>query len=90
MLTAQNATPTLIEQHARLITELRQVMDRHPYAVPFRLLVAPDDLDLATDEVLVQTVDPDRGVLELQPRKISDLTPADTLHTKRRTNMYVG
>jgi len=44
------------------------------------VVFAPESLDISRNNVLVQTVNPDRGVLELQPRKISDLTPTDTLH----------
>ncbi|QOV40175.1 hypothetical protein IM697_18300 [Streptomyces ferrugineus] len=40
----------------------------------------PHDLDLAPDEVLVQSVDTERRVVELRPHKLSELDRTDVLH----------
>ncbi|MFF0228618.1 hypothetical protein [Streptomyces sp. NPDC004629] len=75
------ATSPLVRQQTQsLLGELAQVLNRHPAGAAFRLLYAPADLDLPEDTVLVQTVNTDRGILELRPRQISDLRDADLLH----------
>ncbi|WP_189940786.1 hypothetical protein [Streptomyces aurantiogriseus] len=40
----------------------------------------PHDLDLAPDEVLVQSVDTERRVVELRPQRLSELDKTDVLH----------
>ncbi|MGW4731864.1 hypothetical protein ACWEQC_22320 [Streptomyces shenzhenensis] len=75
------ATSPLVRQQIQsLLGELNQALNRHPVGGAFRLLYAPADLDLPADTVLVQAINDDRGVIELQPRQISDLAPDDVLH----------
>ncbi|MFC8715274.1 MULTISPECIES: hypothetical protein [unclassified Streptomyces] len=70
----------LVEQQADLVDRLNEVLDRHPLGGIFRLVYAPQNLDLAADEVLVQHVDPTQRVIELRPTPLARLGSADTLH----------
>ncbi|MDO0927292.1 hypothetical protein QQY24_18420 [Streptomyces sp. TG1A-8] len=74
------ASPTLVEQQADLLSDLNEVLQRHAVGGAFRLMYAPQELDLALDQVLVQKVDSDRGVVELHPRKLHEIGPSDLLH----------
>ncbi|MEE4543498.1 hypothetical protein V2S66_16145 [Streptomyces sp. V4-01] len=74
------AEDTLVAQEADLLGRLKAILDGHPAGAAFRLLLAPADLPVADDEVLVQEIDTDRGVVELHPRKLSDVNLDDVLH----------
>jgi hypothetical protein len=74
------ATPTLIEQQADMLCELNQVLNRHAVGGAFRLMYSPQDLDLTEGEVLVQVVNAERRVLELHPRRLSELGDGEVLH----------
>lgn len=75
------ATSPLVRQQTQsLLGELAQVLNRHPAGGAFRLLYAPEELEVPADTVLVQTVNSTRGVIELRPRQISDLGQDDVLH----------
>ncbi|MFE7122210.1 hypothetical protein ACFU99_42960, partial [Streptomyces sp. NPDC057654] len=69
----------LAGQQIDLLRRLADVLSGHPLGASFRLLAAPTT-PVAVDEVLVQTVTAE-GVIELRPRKITDLAPDDVLHT---------
>ena len=71
---------TLASQQAAMLDQLRAVLDGHPAGSAFRLIYAPEALPVAPDEVLVQTLDADRGALVLTPRKLGDLARGDLLH----------
>lgn len=65
---------TLVESQNDLVRQLADVLATHPAGKHFRLMFSPGALALEPDEVLVQTVDPARRVVELVPRRIQDLT----------------
>lgn len=73
--------PTLVGQQIDLLGKLNEVLRQHSAAASFRLVFAPTEMALAEDEVLVQVANADRGVVELHPRKVADLTPDDIIHT---------
>ncbi|MFE7122209.1 hypothetical protein ACFU99_42955 [Streptomyces sp. NPDC057654] len=74
------STPLLAEQEADLVHQLIQVQEQHPLGASFRLVIGAPAPQTVADEVLVQTVNAE-GVIELRPRKITDLAPDDLLHT---------
>ncbi|MER6633691.1 hypothetical protein ABT301_36695 [Streptomyces sp. NPDC000987] len=84
------AAPTLIEQQAGLLSELDEVLKRHAVAGAFRLVYAPQGLDLAEGEVLVQVVSPERRVMELHPRPLADLADRDVLHETQTVDCSDG
>lgn len=71
---------TLVNQDVDLLRRLRAVLDGHPASQSFQLLYAPAEVTVADGEVLVQEVDRARGVVELHPRKLTDVNVGDTLH----------
>ncbi|MFE9686809.1 hypothetical protein [Streptomyces sp. NPDC006285] len=71
---------TVVDQHTDLISQLAQVLQGHPLGDCFQLLYAPDGLPLTQDEVLVQTADPERRIIELRPTPLSDVASGDLLH----------
>jgi hypothetical protein len=71
---------TLVGQEADLLRRLQEILTGHPAGSAFKLLLAPTGLAVADDEVLVQE-HTDRGVLELRPRKIHEVSLSDVLHT---------
>ncbi|RPE39707.1 hypothetical protein EDD90_2724 [Streptomyces sp. Ag109_O5-1] len=74
------ATPTLVKQQTDLVRQINQVLDQHPLRHAFRLVYAPQGLDLAADEVLVQDVDVERRIVELRPKRLSELDGGDVVH----------
>lgn len=74
------AEDTLVGQEADLLGRLKAVLDDHPAGGAFQLLLAPAGVQVADDEVLVQEIDSDRGVVELRRRKLSDVSLGDVLH----------
>jgi hypothetical protein len=74
------AEETLVGQEADLLARLKGLLDGHPAGGAFKLLLAPAALRVADDEVLVQVYDAERGVAELRPRKLSEVTLDDVLH----------
>ncbi|MGC0334908.1 hypothetical protein RKD23_007985 [Streptomyces sp. SAI-170] len=73
-------TATLVQQQAELMEELHAVLQRHPVGGAFRLLYAPQELDVPAGTVLVQKLNPETGVVELHPRGLSELSNADVMH----------
>lgn len=71
---------SLVESQNDLVRQLADLLATHPAGQHFRLMFAPADLALEADEVLVQTVDPAGRVIELAPRRISDLTLDSLIH----------
>jgi hypothetical protein len=71
---------TQASRQADLLLQLRDVLASHPDGAAVRLVYVPDGLPLADDEVLVQTVYPERRTIELLPWKISDIRDGDVLH----------
>ncbi|WP_371790409.1 hypothetical protein OG285_06010 [Streptomyces sp. NBC_01471] len=80
------ADGTLVAQEADLLGRLKAMLDGHPAGAAFQLLLAPSGVPVADDEVLVQEVDTARGVVELRPRKLSDVSLDDVLHTTQVTD----
>ncbi|MFD9190389.1 hypothetical protein ACFWCA_19425 [Streptomyces phaeochromogenes] len=78
--------PTVVDQHTDLISQLAEVLQKHPLGEAFTLLYTPDQLPLAQDEILVQRVDPERRVVELRPTALSDIALGDVLHTTQTVN----
>ncbi|MFK0284228.1 hypothetical protein ACIQVL_27730 [Streptomyces sp. NPDC090499] len=78
---------TLVHQDADLLDRLRSVLGDHPAGPSFQLLFAPEGLNVAADEILVQRLDPDRNVIELHPRKIADIGLADVPHTSQTVSL---
>jgi hypothetical protein len=71
---------TLVGQEADLLGRLKAMLNAHPAGCAFQLLLAPAGVTVADDEILVQEIDTDRGVVELRPRRISDVALGDVLH----------
>ncbi|MEV3999007.1 hypothetical protein ACFYPK_28405 [Streptomyces halstedii] len=74
------ATETIAHQDADLLQRLHSILSDHPAAGAFRLLFAPQGVSVGADEILVQKIDPARGIIELHSCKVSDLTPTDVPH----------
>lgn len=78
---APEAVPdTCTTQFADLLAALKAVMATHPHGSAFHLLYAPDGLPLAEDEVLVQTVNPEKRTITLRPRRLADVRLSNVLH----------
>ncbi|MFD9869096.1 hypothetical protein ACFXI8_26610 [Streptomyces niveus] len=77
---------THVGRQADLLDRLTQLLNSHPAGGAFKLLLAPATLEIADDEVLVQQIDTDRRVVELRPRKLSDVTLTDVLHATQLTD----
>ncbi|MEU4413919.1 hypothetical protein [Nocardia salmonicida] len=75
-----NANLGLVEAQNDLVRQLADILVTHPAGKHFRLLFAPNDLALDSDEVLIQTVDRTRRVVELTPRRVNDLTIDSVIH----------
>lgn len=74
------ATEPQVEQHANLMQQLHDVLKQHEIGGAFRLMFVPSELEVSDDEVLVQAVNTERGVVEIRPCKLSELTPGEVLH----------
>jgi hypothetical protein len=70
---------TPVAQQADLLARLKSVLDNHPAGAAFHLLYAAASVPVASDEVLVQRLDAERGVLEVRPCKLTDLRADDVL-----------
>ncbi|WP_371790410.1 hypothetical protein OG285_06015 [Streptomyces sp. NBC_01471] len=80
------ADETLVAQDADLLGRLKELLAGHPAGGAFQLLLAPNGVSVADDEVLVQEIDTARRVVELRPRKLSDVSLDDVLHTTQVTD----
>lgn len=76
-------TPILVSQETDLFHQLRAVLRDHPAGHCFQLLFTPADVHVADDEILVQEVDPARGVVELHPRKVRNIRAEDVLYASQ-------
>ncbi|MGA5703058.1 hypothetical protein [Peterkaempfera bronchialis] len=66
---------TLAGQQVDLLRQLKEL------AGPgFQIMFAPAEVRIADDEILVQVVDADRGVVELHPRKLDKISLGDVIH----------
>jgi hypothetical protein len=74
------AEDTLVGQEADLLGRLKAMLNDHPAGSAFQLLLAPVGMTVADDEILVQEIDTDRGVVELHPRRLSDVALGDVLY----------
>lgn len=74
------STETLVGSQSDLARQLAAVLANHPAGNSFRLMFAPTGVEVAEDEVLVQVVNAERGVIELIPRKLDDLSLDETVH----------
>ncbi|MFD5385546.1 hypothetical protein [Streptomyces sp. NPDC056669] len=74
------ATEPQVEQHANLMQQLHDVLKQHEIGGAFRLMFVPSVMQISDDEVLVQAVNAERRVVEIRPRKLTELTPGDVLH----------
>ncbi|WP_405749504.1 hypothetical protein OG232_04815 [Streptomyces sp. NBC_01411] len=81
------ADNTLVAQEADLLGRLKELLEGHPAGGAFQLLLAPTGVPVAADEVLVQEIDTARGVVELRPRKLTDVSFHDVLHPTQVTNL---
>jgi hypothetical protein len=81
------STGLLARQEADLLSQLLEVLARHPAGRFFHLLVADGTVPVGPGEVLVQVADLDRGVIELRPRKAADIQVGDVLHDTRRVSI---
>jgi hypothetical protein len=80
------APESLVAQEADLLARVRDLLATHPAGTGFRLLVVDDEVPVREDEVIVQEFNPVRGVVELRPRKLTEVNPGDTLHAARVIN----
>lgn len=80
------STETLVSSQSDLLQQLAAVLANHPAGASFRLMFAPTGVEVAEDEVLVQVINAERGVIELVPRKLDDLSLDDTVHTTQVIN----
>lgn len=69
-----------------LLNELADLLAHHPDGSSFRLMYAPEALELAKDEVLVQTIDETERAVTLRPYRLEDLTLDDTIHDTQVLN----
>jgi hypothetical protein len=74
------APETLVGQEADLLFRLKAVLNGHPAGGSFHLLLAATGITVADDEILVQEIDTARGIVELRPRKLNDVTLGEVLH----------
>ncbi|MBP5867916.1 hypothetical protein [Streptomyces scabiei] len=74
------STETLVGSQSNLAHQLAAILADHPAGSSFRLMFAPVGVEVAEDEVLVQVVNAESGVIELRPRKLDDLSLDDTVH----------
>lgn len=74
------STETLATSQGDLLRRLADVLAQHPAGSSFRLMFAPEGLEVAEDEILVQAIDVERGVIELRPRKLDELSLDDMVH----------
>ncbi|MEU0722809.1 hypothetical protein [Streptomyces sp. NPDC006140] len=74
------ASGTLVEQQAELMRQLNDVLKQHEIGRDFRIMFAPPQLDVAEDEVLVQVVNPEKRMVEIHPRRLTELHLGDTIH----------
>lgn len=74
------STETLVGSQSDLARQLAAVLADHPAGDSFRLMFAPADVEVAEDEVLVQAVNAERGVIELIPRKLDALGLDEVVH----------
>jgi hypothetical protein len=80
-------TESLARQDADLLHQLLAVLAQHPAGPGFYLLIASQTVPVEAGEVLVQEVDRDLGVIELRPRKATDIQLGDVLHDAQRISI---
>ena len=65
-----------------ILADALEVLSRCPEGIGrLRIVLEPQGILLGSDEVLVQIVDHDRNTVSLEPRKVSDITLKDVMHT---------
>ncbi|MBL1120505.1 hypothetical protein JK364_50675 [Streptomyces sp. 110] len=74
------AAEPLVEQQANLMRHLAEVLKKHEIGGSFRLMFVPSGLEISDDEVLVQDVNLEKRVVEVRPRKLTDLGLGEVLH----------
>lgn len=79
-LVSNEAAAAVFDEHVELLTQISEILAAHPNGSAIRLVFGPTDLQLGTDEILVQNVNIDDRSLTLRPKSISDLLPSDLLH----------
>ncbi|MFE2938482.1 hypothetical protein ACFXKG_05310 [Streptomyces sp. NPDC059255] len=77
---------TLAEQQATMLREISKILATNPAGASLRLMVAPPEMQIRPDDVLVQEVNEASGIIELRPRSIADLHPADVIHDTQIIN----
>ncbi|WP_124258648.1 hypothetical protein [Rhodococcus ruber] len=73
-------TETLASSQNDLLHRLADILANHPEGSSFRLMYVPQALRTAEDEVLVQVVNGESGVIELHPRKLDALRLDEVVH----------
>lgn len=71
---------SLVVSQSDLLEQVAALLEKHPSGRFFRLMFAPATVPVGTDEVLVQVENSERGVIELQPRKLSELDSSAVVH----------
>ncbi|MFJ7997557.1 hypothetical protein ACIQ7D_10485 [Streptomyces sp. NPDC096310] len=79
-MTAVLPEATLMEQQTDMLRQIGAILSNSPAGASLHLLVAPSEMTIGADEVLVQTFNKERGIIEIQPRSITDLHPTDIIH----------
>ncbi|MBO3681711.1 hypothetical protein [Streptomyces sp. NEAU-YJ-81] len=74
------ASEPVVEQQANLMRQLAEVLKQHEIGGCFRLMFVPSGLKISDDEVLVQDVNAEQRVIEIRPRKLTQLSLGDVLH----------
>ncbi|ASQ94461.1 MULTISPECIES: hypothetical protein [unclassified Streptomyces] len=74
------ASEPLVEQQANLMRHLAEVLKQYEIGGSFRLMFVPSGLEISDDEVLVQDVNAEERVVEIRPRKLTDLSLGEVLH----------
>jgi len=73
----EREAPTLVDGFADMVKDLASTLSANPYGASLCLMVRPPATP--QDTVYVQRQRPD-GVIELHPRRLSELQPADLIH----------
>jgi hypothetical protein len=80
------SSETLVEQQVNLMRKLNDVLKQHEIGGAFCLMYVPSELDISDDEVLIQDVDAERRMVEIRPRKLTQLGLGDVLHATQIIN----
>nr|WSZ96840.1 hypothetical protein OH820_15270 [Streptomyces sp. NBC_00857] len=71
---------TLAGRHIDFLNQLNDMMKQSGVGIPLQIILTLAEVEVAADEVLIQVVNPARGIVELHPRKIAALDLGDVIH----------